>query len=193
MKTGFEKRIYTVAEFRRALDDVFAHLPDMRAAMRGGRVNKSFAERIMLAVTQVNGCRYCHYGHAKAALAAGITETEIRDLFEGELDKVPPTQVVALTFAQHYAETEGYPDPAAWQRVVDTYGPESARDIMAYIRMITMGNLLGNTFDALLYRLTLRPTAPGSSLVQEASVILGSLVLVPATFIRHKLRPAPPS
>ena len=193
MKTGFEKRIYTVAEFRRALDDVFAHLPDMRAAMRGGRVNKSFAERIMLAVTQVNGCRYCHYGHAKAALAAGITETEIRDLFEGELDKVPPTQVVALTFAQHYAETEGYPDPAAWQRVVDTYGPESARDIMAYIRMITMGNLLGNTFDALLYRLTLRPSAPGSSLVQETGVILGSLVLVPATFIRHKLRPAPPS
>jgi len=193
MKTGFEKRIYTVAEFRRALDDVFAHLPDMRAAMRGGRVNKSFAERIMLAVTQVNGCRYCHYGHAKAALAAGITETEIRDLFEGELDKVPPTQVVALTFAQHYAETEGYPDPAAWQRVVDTYGPETARDIMAYIRMITMGNLLGNTFDALLYRLTLRPSAPGSSLVQETGVILGSLVLVPATFIRHKLRPAPPS
>lgn len=192
MKTRFDKRIYTVAEFRSALDDVFVHLPDIRAAMRGGRVDKAFAERIMLAVTRVNGCRYCHYGHTRAALAAGVTKEDIQSLVEGELDNLPLSEVVALTFAQHYAEALGNPDPAAWQRVVDTYGPETARDIMAYIRMITMGNLLGNTFDALLYRLTLRPTAPGSSLVQEAGVILGSLVLVPAAFIRHKLRPASP-
>lgn len=187
-KQRFNKRIYTVADFRRALDDVFAHLPEMRAAVRAGRVSKPFAERIMLAVTQVNGCRYCHYGHTRAALAAGVTEAEIQHLIEGELGKLPEEEVIALTFAQHYAETEARPDPEAWRRLVAAYGPEAASDVMAYIRMITMGNLLGNTFDALLYRLTLRPTAPGSSLFQEAGVLLGSVVFIPAGFIRHKLR-----
>ena len=187
MNPHFDKRIYTIATFRRALDELFVHLPELRAALRGGRVSKPFAERIMLAVTQVNGCRYCHYGHARAALAAGVTPAEIQHLIAGELGRLPADEVIALTFAQHYAETEGNPDPAAWQRLVDTYGPETARDIMAYIRMITLGNLLGNTFDALLYRLTLRPTARDSSLFQEAGVILGSPLLVPARFIRHKL------
>lgn len=32
----------------------------------------------MLAVTQVNGCRYCSYVHARMALQAGLSEQEIR-------------------------------------------------------------------------------------------------------------------
>ena len=192
MKAGFDKRIYSIASFRQALDDIFAHLPDLRAATRSGRVSRAFAERIMLAVTQVNGCRYCRYAHARAALAAGVTEAEIGHLLEGALGKLPAEEVVALTFAQHYAETGGRPDPAAWQRLVDVYGPDTARDIVAYIRMITMGNLLGNTFDALLYRLTLRPTAPGSSFLQEVGVIFGSVVLVPVRFIRRERKSQSP-
>ena len=186
IQPGFRKRIFTVATFRQALDDFFAHLPELRAAIRSGRMSKAFAERIMLTVTEVNGCRYCRYAHAKAALAAGVTESEIRHLFEGELGGLPAEEVVALTFAQHYAETEGRPDPAAHQRLVNTYGPEMTQDILAYIRMITMGNLLGNTLDALLYRLSFRPTAPGSSLLEELGVILGSVVLVPLHFLQQR-------
>jgi hypothetical protein len=60
-------------------------------------------------------------------------------------------------------------------KLVETYGPETASHIRAHIRMITLGNLVGNTFDALLGRLRGQPTE-GSSLGSEVAT-LGLLVL----------------
>ncbi len=187
MKTArFNKRSYDFHSFKLAVDDAMLHLDEMKAAYRAGRVSKSFAERIMLAVTQVNGCRYCQYGHARVALKSGVTAKEIQYLQNGELGKLPPDEFDALMFAQHYAETAGNPDPDAWQRLVSAYGLETAVDIMAYIRMIMIGNLAGNTLDAFLSRLKGAP-ADGSSLGQELSVLLGSVVVIPASFVRQRL------
>lgn len=186
MQKQFNKRVYTIHTFRTAVDDAVAHLGDLRAAARSGRVSRQFAERIMLAVTQVNGCRYCQYGHSRAALRAGVTPQEIEQLAAGELGEMPPEEIVALMFAQHYAETEGHPDPETWQTLVATYGPETARDVLAYIRMIMIGNLSGNTLDALLSRLRGRPSAE-STLWQELGVLLGSVVIIPGAFVRRRL------
>jgi AhpD family alkylhydroperoxidase len=185
MPTQFRRRIYNINEFKTAIDDAFEHLPDMKRAMHAGRVDKAFSERIMLAVTQVNGCRYCSYGHTKAALSAGLSPEEIQALLAGEFSDAPQNQLPALMFAQHYAESEGAPDPEAWRQLVEFYGPETAQDILANIRMIMVGNLSGNTLDALWYRLTCRATAPNSNLLQEAGVIFGSLVIIPAAAIRY--------
>jgi len=185
MTKQFDRRIYNTTAFKAAIADTMDHIDDFKAAHRGARVSKAFSERIMLAVTQVNGCRWCHYGHAKAALAAGVSEEDIQRLVAGEFDELPQEEVVALLFAQHYAESEGNPDPEAWQRVVDTYGPDTARDIMAHIRMITVGNLLGNTFDTFLSRLAFKP-ASGSSLWQELGVLAGSFYIIPAALIKRR-------
>lgn len=182
----FRKRIYDVATFRAAIDDAIDHLPDLRAAARGGRVDKAFAERLMLAVTAVNGCRYCSYGHSAAALRAGIERQEIAQLLEGDLAGAPAEQVPALLFAQHYAETEGHPDPHMWRELETSYGSQTARDIMAYIRMIMVGNLSGNTLDALLSRFRGAPAAD-STLLQEVGVLAGSLVIIPVSIIRHTI------
>jgi AhpD family alkylhydroperoxidase len=185
---GFNKRIFSFSGFVRATDDLIAHLPDLRAAQRSARVSRAFAERIRLAVTQVNGCRYCSYAHARMALQAGVTPEEISSLAAGQWQNLPEVELVALTFAQHYAETGGQPDSEAWQRLNQTYGAGVAREILAHIRTIMMGNLLGNTFDALLFRLTGRPTAPGSTLWQELGVLLGGFVVVPLLLLKHALR-----
>lgn len=150
----FNKRVYTPRSFARALRDVLAHLPDTAQAARGGRVGRAFAEKIMLAVTQVNGCVYCDYAHTRWALASGVSPEEIKRLAAGDLGGFAESEAVALMFAQHVAERGGQPNPTAWARLADYYGEETARDIMAYIRMIMMGNLLGNTSDYLIYRLT---------------------------------------
>jgi AhpD family alkylhydroperoxidase len=170
--THFGKRIYTYATFKVDTQRIFDHFDGFRRAARGGQVSKAFAEKIMLVVTRVNGCRYCNYGHSKAALAAGVSEAELQDLLALEFQAFPIHEVTALNFAQHYAEANGQPDPEAWQRVVTYYGEETAHDILSYIRMITFGNLLGNTFDALLSRMKGKP-AEGSSLGSELSVLLG--------------------
>ncbi len=182
---SFHKRIYNVDSFTRAVDDLVEHRDDVRAAMLGRRVDRPFMRRIMLAVTRVNGCRYCSYWHSRQALRGEMSEEEVRGLLDGDLGSVPAEQLPAILFAQHYAETAGHPEPESWRRLVETYGVEAANDVLTYIRMITLGNLLGNTFDALLSRLRGRP-APESSLGQELGVLLGSLVIVPARLARPK-------
>ncbi len=169
-KEAFSKRIYTPRSLLADLRGILAHSQDILSAMRNRRVDHAFAEKVMLAVTAVNGCRYCSYGHAKAALASGVSQEEVDLLLSGEVDHVGPEEAPALFFAQHYAESNGHPDPEMVQRLVETYGPEKARDIQAYIRMITMGNLTGNTYDALLSRLRGRP-AQESSLGSELATL----------------------
>ncbi|MCC6612501.1 MAG: carboxymuconolactone decarboxylase family protein [Anaerolineae bacterium] len=187
MQNTFSRRIFTIGSFSAAIDDLFDHLIGRRSASRPQRISKAFAERIMLAVTQVNGCRYCDFGHARMALHVGVTQAEIDALRQGDLKALPQEEAVAILFAQYYAESQGKPDRSAYQQLVETYGADRAHDIMAHIRMITIGNLYGNTFDALLSRLRGRP-APGSSLLQELGVLLGGLVIVPYSALKHWLR-----
>lgn len=176
--THFPKRTYSWADYVASLRDALAHVPQMRSATQSGRISHVFAEKIMLAVTQVNGCRYCDYGHTLAALKAGVSEDDLQALRTGVFDTLPEDEVVALYFAQHYAERQGQPDSAAWQRLVDVYGPEAAQDILAYIRMIMIGNLLGNTFDAFFSRLRGRPAQTSTALDEVAVLGSTSAVLV---------------
>lgn len=178
----FRKRIYTFPAFRTDVRQIFDHIDDLRRAARRGHVNKAFAEKIMLVVSSVNGCRYCCYGHSRAALAAGVPESELQRLLALDLGDFPADEVTALTFAQHYAETACQPDSAAWQQVGAYYGEETAKDILSYLRMITFGNLLGNTFDALLSRIAGNP-ASESSLWNELSVLLGVVWMPPSRLI----------
>jgi Carboxymuconolactone decarboxylase family. len=74
----------------------------------------------MLAVTVVNGCRYCPYFHAKQALKSGITSKEISQLLSGDVDNYPEEKVVAIIYAQHWAESNAHPDPEAIRRLTET-------------------------------------------------------------------------
>ena len=167
MREGhFSKRIYTPRSLLQDFRDILDHFHEFRSAVRSRRIDQAFAEKIMLAVTAVSGCRYCSYGHARMALASGVSPEEVDLLLSGDIGHVSPKEAPALFFAQHYAESGSHPDPGMVQNLVETYGQEKARDILSYIRMIILGNLSGNTFDALLSRLRGRP-AEGSSLGSE--------------------------
>jgi len=163
------KRIYTVSSLLRDMRGILTCPPASSRSERS--VNSSFSERIMLAVTGVNDCRYCSYGHAKRALECGVTQEEIELLLGGDFGRVPPAEAPAILFAQHYAESGGNPDPDAIRTLEETYGKRTAEDILFRIRMITLGNLTGNTFDALLGRVRGRP-AGDSSLWGELAVFV---------------------
>jgi len=180
----FSKRICTPRSLLWDSRNILTHFPDFRSAVRSRRISKAFSEKIMLAV---NGCRYCSYGHAKSALVSGVSQEEVDLLLGGEIGHVAPDEAPALFFAQHYAESGDRPDPEMVQKLVQTYGQEKARDILAHIRMITFGNLSGNTFDALLSRLRGRPTegsSLGSELATLALLVLGTPLLALGMLIR---------
>jgi AhpD family alkylhydroperoxidase len=171
------KRVYDTRTFFHFLKDALSNLGDMRTAAANG-VDRQFGERIMLAVTEVNGCRYCSYYHTRLALEVGVPQAEIDELAQGDLADAPQEQQIALMFAQHYAEKAGQPDQQAVQWLEATYGPAKAGAITAYIRMIMIGNTYGNSFDALRHRLKGKPAA-GSTLGQELGVLAGVVFMIP--------------
>jgi AhpD family alkylhydroperoxidase len=125
-----------------------------RADRRRGAVPPAFRERIMLTVTQVNGCRWCSFAHARLALSLGVRSGDVKALLDGCVDGCPDEEVPALLYAQHWAGEGGRPAPDARARLVEAYGPERAAAIERAIRAINTANLIGNTFDALMMRLT---------------------------------------
>ncbi len=127
----------------------------VQAAMSGRILSPAFRERIILAVTAVNQCRYCSYVHTRAALKSGVSREEVDGLFAGMFDAEPEEERVALLYAQHWAETRGCPDPEATARLKESYSPEIIEAIHAVMRMINFNNLCGNTFDRLLHFVTL--------------------------------------
>jgi AhpD family alkylhydroperoxidase len=154
----------------------------VRAIRAGVQCDQMFAERIRLAVTEVNGCELCAYGHAKFALEAGLDSDEVRDLLGGITQGVPDHQLKAIGFGQHYADTRGYPHAGAWQSIVEQYGEEQALCILLATRTMMWGNAMGIPLSALRARFQGRPD-PNSSLSWEISTTLGQLLVVPTALL----------
>lgn len=120
--------------------------------LRRGSMSGAFRERLILTVTAVNHCRYCAYSHTRLALRAGLKREAIESLLGGAIRDVPEREIPALLYARHWAENRARPDPEARHTLEQTYGSETAVTIEVVLRAIRLGNLTGNTFDALLCR-----------------------------------------
>ena len=59
-----------------------------------------------------------------------------------------------MLYAQHWAETQGKTDPTAHQQFIEKYNEETVEAIELTLHTIQMGNLLGNTLDYILFRLS---------------------------------------
>jgi AhpD family alkylhydroperoxidase len=126
----------------------------LQQAKKQGLITEAFQERLMLAVTAVHGCRYCSYFHAKQALKSGISSQEISRLLSGDVANCPEEEAVAVIYAQHWAESDAHPNPEAYRKLRQTYGAKKTEAINLALRMIRLGNLLGNSWDYLLYCLS---------------------------------------
>jgi len=151
----FNRRIYrSLSQIVADFWSILSRRKEIRQVMHGHEINRAFRERLMLAVTQVNGCRYCSYAHARMALTEGIAPEEIEALGQGMFTGSPPEEIPALLYAQHWAEADGQPDAEVRQHVAAQYGDPVVEKMELILRMIRMGNLLGNTWDYVLYRIS---------------------------------------
>lgn len=144
--------------FRRRHYQQFSELSaDVRRllTLRGReRVSPALRERLMLVVTAVNRCRYCAAFHTQVAQLSGLSSEEIALLLDGALHPVPEAELPALSYARQWAEAAGHPAPELRAQLTTIYGPAQATAIERVLTMIWIGNLLGNTWDALWFRLS---------------------------------------
>jgi len=162
--------------------------PRLLAARRAGLVDAKLAERVMLAVTEVNGCEICSYAHARMTLETGLARDEIGMLLAGDTGAVPADEAVAIAFAQHYADSRGRPGRAAWQRLLDAYGEPKALGILGAARVMMIGNAYGIAWSALANRLRGRRVEK-SSLAYELVMLLAIVPFAPAAAV-HALAAA---
>lgn len=151
----FDKRLYpNPKEFFSDLGYILKRRDKMKALMRGEVIDSQFRERLMMAVTEVNGCRYCAYYHSQQALAAGIDSEELAEISKMSFESSPEEQRAALLYAQHWAESNAHPEPDAWKCMEDAYTAEELEMIELSLHTIRMGNLMGNLADFILFKLS---------------------------------------
>lgn len=151
---GFKKRRYkSISEFIDDLKFILGNRKKIKSIHKGDIIDDDFRERLMMAITSVNGCRYCSFYHSKKALKSGISSEELSSLLDGTLEDSPDEEKIALLYAQNWAHNDGEADQDFKEKLVETYGNKKSEAINLAIRSIQFGNLLGNTFDYLLYRI----------------------------------------
>jgi len=157
MKNDFGKRYYrNIREPVKDITFILGKIPLMVQNKRRSWVSSDFQERLMMAVTAVNGCRYCNYYHTRVALRMGFEPEEVESLLAGDIDNPDSDEIKALLYAQHWAETNAKPDSDLRDQMVAYYGVSRAAVIETILRMIRFGNLSGNSIDYLIFQLLRR-------------------------------------
>ncbi|EKQ50667.1 MAG: alkylhydroperoxidase AhpD faimily protein [Methanobacterium sp. Maddingley MBC34] len=181
VETEFGRKLYSVKESYWIFYNGIRTIKYMFRAKKKGEISSKFIERLMLAVTEVNGCAICSYAHSKRALETGMSNEEIQKMLKGIIDDVPDDEVAGVMFAQHYADTRGTPTRESWGRIVEIYGMSKVMGILGSIRTIMIGNTYGIPWSSFFNRLRGRAD-PRSSLIYELSMMLGT-ILVPISII----------
>ncbi|MFA5396408.1 MAG: carboxymuconolactone decarboxylase family protein [Methanogenium sp.] len=147
----------------------FFSASDLLYSKKNELLSKQFIERIMLAVTEVNGCAVCSYAHTKMVLEAGMTNEEIQNMLARVSDDIPEKETFAVLFGQHYADSRGNPSEKTWKRIIEMYGLPEAKGILASIRIMMLGNATTIPWSSFLNRFRGKPdTRSGVLYVKSA-------------------------
>lgn len=150
-------------------------------------VDKDFIERLQLAVTEVNGCAACLYAHTYLALNQGMSNEEIHSFLNGDGEFLKEEEARAIVFAQHFANTRGFPKKDAYESIVNEYGEEQARIILSAAQLMFVGNIYGIPYSAFMSRLKGKPYKD-SSLIYELGMQIAGFIFVPIAMIHGLLR-----
>jgi len=158
------KRKADLASLYRAL----LYSPRAAAAVMGsrrrGEPSPQFIERVMLAVTEVNGCAACSYAHARMALREGLSPEEIVGFLSGDSGFTAEHEAYGILFAQHYL---------------------CSNRLRKKLLNLSAGNMVGIPFSALASRLRGRPYRESTLVYELGMQLLVPLLMIPA--VLHSL------
>lgn len=186
LKSGF-KRKFSLYELYRS----FVYAPRAASKLIGNRKTKlldpHFVERLQLAVTEVNGCAACSYQHTQMALEQGMSNEEITSFLSGDGSFTKPEEAKAIMFAQHFADSRGFPKKETYESIVEEYGEKEAHIILSAAQVMIAGNMYGIPFSAFLSRIHGKPYK-GSSLFYELGMLIVGILILPIAIIHGFLR-----
>lgn len=150
-------------------------------------LNSQFVERLLLVVTEVNGCAACSYQHTQMALEQGMTNEEITSFLSGKDDFIETTEAKAIMFAQHFADTKWYPQKKTYDSIVEEYWKKEARVILSACQLMLAGNIYWIPFSAFVSRLKWKPYV-GSNVFYELTMLVFGILFLPIAIVHGFLR-----
>jgi AhpD family alkylhydroperoxidase len=181
------KRKFNLLETYRAVVFVPGAMSKLLGNNKSKLVDKQFIECLQLAVTEVNGCVACAYQHTKMALKQGMSNDEISSFLSGGDTYIKPEEAKAILFAQHFADSKGFPKKYAFDSIVEEYGEKEARIIHSASQVIIVGNMYGIPLSAIQSRLMGKPYKD-SSLFYEIGIEIVGILYLPIALIHGFLR-----
>ena len=181
------KRKFSLWEMYRS----FVFLPGAMSKMIGNNksklVDNDFVKRIQLAVTEVNGCAACSYQHTIMALRQGMSNEEISSFLSGEDGFIKPEEAKGILFAQHFADSRGYPKKDAYDVLEKEYGDKKARIILSAAQIMIAGNMYGIPYSAFQSRRKGKPFKE-STLFYEWGMMIAGVLVLPFALLQGLLR-----
>lgn len=181
------KRKFSLWEMYRSFIFIPRAMTKMIGNSRSKLVDNDFVRRLQLAVTEVNGCPACSYQHTKMALEQGMSGEEISSFLSGGDEFIKPEEATAIMFAQHFADSRGYPQKYAYDSIVKEYGKKEARIILSAVQIMIAGNMYGIPYSAFQSRLKGK-SFKDSSLFYELGMLITGILILPIATVHGVLR-----
>lgn len=150
-------------------------------------ISKEFKKKIILAVTQVNGCNFCSYVHSKHALKNGISQKEIDLLLSGDFGALSEQEAKAILFAQYYAESRASYDKEIYAKMETHLGKQKAKAVLGVIRKIMVANTYGIALELLQMRFSGKRDKQ-SHFVDEIGIVFGAFIMLPILLIQKAFK-----
>ena len=172
---GYRRRTYTLAQLRAHSRALRPRRADTLAIWRG-RVDPKLREQAMLAVAQVNGCRYCAFVHEHWAQLQGATDEELARIEGLDPSAFDRDEWLAIAYVTTLAEHDfAGADDGLGEEIERRSGAQRREDLETIARSMTLANRMANTLDAFVARVRGNPDPHGR--VLDEAVIASVLLL----------------
>jgi AhpD family alkylhydroperoxidase len=182
-----KSRLFTVKEHVKNIFTAGISFVELKKMKKKKIINKKLKERVMLAVSEVNGCAMCSWVHTRIALDAGMDNKEIKTILAGEMEGIPEEDVLAVLFAKNFAFNHDKIDPEMYQKLIDVYGENKAIAIVYVCNVITMTCAMGINLKLLRDRILFK-RRKDSNLLVELTIPLLTMILFPFAVIKALFR-----
>jgi AhpD family alkylhydroperoxidase len=180
---GFKKRTITAPQLMGRLASLVPELGTMYRVWLKQEVEPGFREELMLAVSRLNGCRYCSWGHYEWAQISGVSNEELAQVEQLDPAGFNRRKWVAISYVRALV-TENFErvQPELRRAMQHKYSPREIRQIELIANVMDVGNRGSNTFDAMLSRFKGVPAAD-SRIVDEVILSGVFLAIAPAVLV----------
>lgn len=186
---SFAKRTFTLPLFARSATAALKSSPTLLKALRQPATSPALREKVMLAVTAVNDCRYCSWVHTGLALQNDVDLDDLQHVLDaGTFGQLDEREAVAILYGKHFADTVREPDAEAERALARAWSPAQRAEIMAYINAIYFANLAGNSADAWLARLRGARVENGNPVAEAIAAAMAAPVLAAISLSSRRAR-----